>query len=142
MPSNEEAEFPARLTALPDTASFARGFCERNGVGRDTALRLTFVIEELFTNTVRHGFGEESDWPVRIELAMSEGGVSVIYEDSAPRYDPTDRWAVAPPDLAAGAEERPTGGLGVYLVRQIVADARYAYEDGRNRLWLVMPPES
>jgi serine/threonine-protein kinase RsbW len=142
MPSNEEAEFPARLTALPDTASFARGFCERNGVGRDTALRLTFVIEELFTNTVKHGFGEESDSPVRIELAMSEGGVSVIYEDSAPRYDPTVRWSVAPPDLAAPAEERPVGGLGVYLIRQIVADARYAYEEGRNRLCLVMLFES
>ena len=142
MASNDKAEFPARFTALRDTASFVQAFCERNGVGRETALRLMFVIEELFTNTVKHGFGEESDSQVRIELAMSEDVLSVIYEDSAPRYDPTDRWSAAPPELAAAAEERPVGGLGVYLIRQIVADARYAYEDGCNRLWLIMLPES
>jgi len=142
MSASEQASFPARLTALHDTAVFAHAFCERNGVDHDAALRLTFVLEELFTNTVKHGYGRENDSPVRIRLTMSEECVSVLYEDSAPRYDPVARLSVAPAGLAASAETRPVGGLGVYLLGQLVAGARYAYEDSCNRLWFTMPREA
>ena len=135
----ERAEFPARLAALRDTAAFAQAFCDRYGIGRDHALRLTFVIEELFTNTVRHGYGDESDAPIRIALAVRERRVSVLYEDSAPRYDPLARLSVVPANLTAPLEARGAGGLGLYVLGQLVAGARYAYEEGSNRLWLEVP---
>ena len=138
-PSREQAEFPARLTALGDTASFAQAFCARHGIGRDDALRLTMVIEELFTNTVRHGYRDESDALILIELAFVDGRVTLLYEDLAPRYDPLTRLSVAPSDLAAPIDARAVGGLGLYLLGRLVANVRYAYEDGRNRLWLTMP---
>jgi len=141
MATSGQAEFPARMAALRDTAAFAQSFCERHGVERDDALRLKLVIEELFTNTVKHGHRCESDSPVRIRLTTSDGGVSVLYEDSAPRYDPLARLSAAPKDLGASVETRPVGGLGVYLLGQLVAGARYAYEEGRNRLWFTMPRE-
>ena len=134
--SGEHAQFPARLGALPDTAAFAQGFCDRNGISHDNALRLTLVIEELFTNTVRHGYRGESDAPIRISLSLAEGRVTLLYEDSAPRYDPLIRLSDTPEGLSSPVEARPVGGLGVYLLGQLVAGARYAYENGSNRLWL------
>ena len=116
-----------------------QAFCERHGIGRDHALRLTFVIEELFTNTVRHGYGNESDALIRIELAIRDGRVTLLYEDWAPRYDPLARLAGPPASIIAPAEARPVGGLGLFLLGQLVAGARYAYERERNRLWLEVP---
>jgi serine/threonine-protein kinase RsbW len=141
MSSSERARFPARLTALGDVAAFAQAFCERNGVQGDVASRLKLVIEELFTNTVCHGYRGESDAPVHIELDFKDGGVGVLYEDSAPRYDPIAGFSVAPPHLSASLDERPTGGLGLYIVGQLVCSVSYAYEDGLNRLWLIVPRE-
>ena len=138
-PSSEQAEFPARLAALSETAGFAQAFCQRNGISRDDALRLTLVIEELFTNTVRHGYRDESDAPIRISLALADGRVTLLYEDSAPRYDPLAQLSAPPSGLAVPIESRPIGGLGVYLLGQLVTSARYAYENGSNRLWLEMP---
>src|SRR5262252_10298029 len=43
LPAGDHAVFPARLGALPETATFARDFCERNGVSRGDALRLTLI---------------------------------------------------------------------------------------------------
>jgi len=140
MTNRELAEFPSRLTVLAETAAFVQAFCERNGVVRTDALRLTFIIEELFTNTIRHGFGGDSDSRVRIELASGDGEVSLLYEDSAPPYDPIARFA-PPARLDAPVEARPIGGLGVYLLGQLISGARYAYEDGCNRLWLIVPQE-
>ena len=135
----EDRTFPARLAALADTAAFVQEYCERHAVERTAALRLTLIVEELFTNTVRHGYRREGDMPIRIALARAESAVALLYEDAAPRHDPLAGADGAPPDLAAPVESRPVGGLGVRLVGELAAGARYAYEQGRNRLWLSVP---
>jgi serine/threonine-protein kinase RsbW len=139
MSTLEQKQFPARLAMLHDTAAFARTFCDRHGIVHDDAMRLTMIIEELFTNSVEHGYRGESDAPIRIALSVEIGGIGVLYEDSAPRYDPITRLTTPPESIARPVESRPAGGLGVYLVGHLVDESSYAYEDGCNRLRLTMP---
>ena len=137
MPVDEQM-FPARLAMLPETAAFVQAFCDRCGIERDDAMRLTLIIEELFTNTVEHGHRGDTDAPIRIALSVHSGGVDVLYEDSAPRYDPIARLSGSPAGIARPVEARPVGGLGAYLVGQLVQRSSYIYEDGRNRLRLTL----
>lgn len=123
---------------IPATAAFARTFCERNDIGRTAALHLTLVIEELFTNTIHHGYGQECDALVRIALALDGDELILQYDDWAPPYDPRDRWSAPPSSLAQPVGDRPVGGIGVYLIGELVSDARYAREEGCNRLWLML----
>lgn len=139
MPSLEQAVFPARVAALRDTAAFVQRFCEDRGIGREDALRLTLLVEELFTNTVQHGHGGESSAPIRVALELRDGCVRMVYEDTAPRYDPTERWDDGEPVPDAPPEARPVGGLGLALLRSLAVEARYAYEGGMNRVWLTLP---
>ncbi len=138
MSTSEQRLFPARLAMLPATAAFVQDFCDRHRIVRDDCMRLMLIIEELFTNSVEHGYHGESDAPIRIALDVEHGGIAVIYEDSAPRYDPLARLAGLPPGLARPDESRPVGGLGVYLVGQLVERSSYVYEAGFNRLRLTM----
>lgn len=138
--SSDIREFPARFDAVADTAAFVLAFCERNGISRSTALRLRLIVEELFTNSVQHGYGGECDTPVRIALAMIEGYPTMEYEDSAPPYDPLARLSTLPADSVATLDAPPSAGLGLFLIGKLAYGARYAYEDGRNRLWLAMLP--
>jgi serine/threonine-protein kinase RsbW len=137
-PCADQAEFPARLAMLPATAAFARAFCDRHGIARNDALRLTLVIEELFSNTVRHGYGVESEAPIGLTLGVHEGLITLLYEDRAPRFDPLASMAAPPASLTEPIERRPVGGLGVHLLGRLVQGARYSYEDGSNRLWLTL----
>ena len=138
IPDGERRVFAARLSALPATAAFIEAFFARNGLGSADALRLSLVVEELFTNSVMHGYGGECDAPVEVALAAAAGEIALLYEDAARPYDPLARFAAAPDHLLGTVESRPTGGLGVHLVRELVASARYAREADRNRLWLRM----
>jgi len=126
------------MAALSAAAAFTRDFCERHDVGRDDALRLTLIVEELFSNTVRHGYGRDSDESVRIALAVRDRRVAMLYEDRAPPFDPLARMSAPPESLADPVETRAVGGLGVHLLGQLVDDAHYAYEHGSNRLWLTL----
>jgi serine/threonine-protein kinase RsbW len=138
MTPTEQRTFHARMAMLAESAAFVEDFCARHRIGRDDALRLTLIVEELFTNTVTHGHGGDCDAAVVVALTRSSGSVELRYEDAAPAYDPLARLVAAPASLAAPVEARAVGGLGIHLVRQLASGARYAYEDGRNRLWIAM----
>jgi anti-sigma regulatory factor (Ser/Thr protein kinase) len=134
---NEHRSFIARMTMLAETAAFVEDFCARHGIERDDRLRLTLIVEELFTNTVVHGHGGGADAAISIELSRDDGDVNIFYEDSAPAFDVLAMMATAP-DVEAPIDSRVVGGLGVYLVGQLVCAVRYAYDEGKNRVWLTM----
>jgi len=138
IPGGERRVFAARLSLLPATAAFVDAFCVRTGLTSADALRLTLVVEELFTNSVMHGYGGECDAPIEVALAAAAGEITLLYEDAARPYDPLSWFAAAPDHLLGTVESRPAGGLGIHLVRELVASARYAREAERNRLWLRM----
>ena len=128
--------FPARRDALPQVDAFLGEVCSGAGLGRETCLRLTLLVEELFTNTVVHGHGADSEAPVRLECEVSPGRVALTYEDSGPAHDPFAR--VIAPDAEASVEERLVGGLGVLLVRAMAQQVEYRRAGDRNLISLVI----
>ena len=53
--------FPAKMSAVPAVTAFTARACLAAGLARDASLRLTLLVEELFTNTVAHGHGQDSE---------------------------------------------------------------------------------
>ena len=135
MNPTEHRTFPPRNAALGDVIAYVERFCRERDVPASDRLRLVLVVEELFTNTVTHGHAGGTDGAVHLTLADEAGAVTLCYEDTAPPFDP---FATPARDPAAGPESRAVGGVGLLLVRRLARDLRYAYEDGRNRLWLRM----
>jgi len=128
--------FPARIDALARVAAFVEEVAALAEFSRHDCLRLTLVLEELFTNTVEHGYGGDSEAPVHVTCDVQQGRVAMTYEDAAPRFDPR---AVLqqPGDVAAGRERAP-GKLGLVLVARMAAELDYARAGGRNRISLVV----
>jgi len=127
---------PARLERMRDLRRFLEGFCTASGVGSGPCLRLNLVLEELFTNTVRHGHGGDCDAPVWVGLVRKSGQVRVTYEDTAPPFNPYGRLPTQSPDTSL--EMRKLGGLGVLLTKEMAASRDYAYVFGRNRIRLAL----
>ena len=128
--------FPARRDALDEVRTFIEDACDRARIGRKDCLRLTLLLEELFTNTVTHGYGRDTDAPVRIGLAVSHRTASVSYEDTAPPFDPFQ--SIANPTDDTSVEDRPVGGLGVLLLTKMAQRFGYAYAGGCNRITFEM----
>lgn len=128
--------FPARLASLRQIGAFLEGFCTKAGIGRSHCLRLNLLLEELFTNTVRHGHRGECDAPVWVTLSAEAAAVVLMYEDTGPPFNPYARFAEHPADMAL--ELRKVGGLGVLLTRELAATRDYAYLFGRNRIRLAL----
>jgi serine/threonine-protein kinase RsbW len=128
--------FPARLSAIREVRAFIESFCRDAGIARPPSLRLNLVVEELFTNTVNHGHGGDSDSPVWVRLEARSATVTLGYLDQAPPFNP---FGIAPRPLPdSSIEQSRIGGLGVLLATELTASSEYAHLFGRNRLQMVM----
>lgn len=141
--SNQPRQFPARLAQLTAVGVFIEEYCMLRALPREAALRLTFIVEELFTNSALHGYGGECDAPIWVGLDGAGSAVELTYEDAAPAYDPLERLkeGYAAP-IASTVSGRPIGGLGVFLVAQLAQAARYQRVEGRNRLTVMLSEDA
>ena len=124
-----EAAELARLEA------FAEKFACNSGLADDERARLLVILEELFTNVVKHGYSAQSAaGSVAVALGWKHGRLTIDFVDDGPPFDPL---AHSAPDLDAPVEQRPIGGLGIAIVRALIDQARYCRKGHRNHLHLV-----
>jgi anti-sigma regulatory factor (Ser/Thr protein kinase) len=131
-------DLPADLPGVAAVQALVEEVCEAAGLPPGRAFKLSMAVEELLTNVVNHGAPCAGGRPVRMGATVRQTADAVIValEDNAPAFDPfTDATAAV---LDAEIDDRPIGGLGVYLVRTMVDEVRYAREDGRNVVTLSM----
>ena len=106
---------------------------EQSGAGwnlpRAMVARLRIVVEELYSNTIKYGYGGESRGPVRLRLRI-QPTIELVYEDEAPPFDPTT-WQ--PTD---GTAQPVIGQKGIALILGLAASARYERLPAGNRMTL------
>jgi serine/threonine-protein kinase RsbW len=126
-----------RLEELERIALELERFCQAQALDGDVEYDLNLVLEELFTNSLRHGGCDGLADAAWMQIERADDGIYLIYADRGAPYDPI---ASAPrPDLSAPIEQRSAGGLGVHLVRQIMTDIEYKREGDWNRLSMRRP---
>lgn len=109
------------LALRPDLAVIAEAlpelerFCAEAGVGAKAANRLQVIIEELVSNTIRHGMAGGGP-PIALRLRAEAERLVLVVRDGGRPFDPTARPAPAPLTTLADA---PEGGLGIALVRRL-----------------------
>ena len=85
---------------------------------------LQLAVEEICANVMEHGYGGQGG---RIEVSIEavQGGVQITVRDWGIAFDPD---AVPIPDVSLPLELRPLGGLGLFLVRQLMDEVRFEFD--------------
>lgn len=132
-------QFPARQDELETIRDFVDATCA--ALTSDERQLIMLVVEELFVNTIKHGYGGDRTGPVWLTLAPERNGVCrVTYEDRAPAHNPLHGFDES--TLDAPVTERPVGGLGQYLVASLATESHYQRCGDRNVVELLMASET
>ena len=123
----------AELENLAAIRDFVRASTAALGVDPQVASDVVLAVDEAVTNVIVHGYRGRPG-TIQVEVAREATDVVVRLRDHAPPFDPT---SAPPPDLARPLEERPPGGLGIYLMRQTMDEVVYRLTpQGGNELIL------
>ena len=132
----------SRLSELRRASELVDEFRARHGLADMDANAIHVVLDEILSNSIRHGLGGAASHAIAVTLELLEGQITVEVEDDGVAYDPTQAPA---PVLTGTLDERKEGGLGVAYVRALTDSIEYQRIDGRNRLVLrrrVFPPQA
>ena len=115
------------------TAAFAE-FAEAHALPADVRRSINISLDELLANALSHGRRGRDPCAVTVEVQLDREGVTVIFTDDGPPFDP---FARETPDTTLSVEERPLGGLGIHLVKQLMDQVSYERRAGQNVVVLV-----
>lgn len=130
-PESAELEYAATMDGLHAALGAIEQACNRWNIDRPLVSRALIVVEELFSNTIKYGYGGECERPIRLRLAGRP--FAITYEDDAPPFDPT-QWK-SPDDEALALDQRPEGRAGIVMVLGLCWTV-YEPRAGGNRLIL------
>ena len=99
----------------------------------EIGMSLNLALEEVVSNVILYAYPEGTNGAGQI-VANSDGQVLVFtITDQGKAFDPTQ---VKEADITLSAEERAIGGLGIFIVNQIMDNVSYRRENGQNILML------
>jgi serine/threonine-protein kinase RsbW len=123
----------SQLPEIRRATELVDAFKARHGLADEDANAVHVVLDEILSNSIRHGLAGAAAHAITMTLELSQGEILIQVEDDGIAYDPTQAQA---PVLAGSLEERRDGGLGMAFVRGLTDSIEYRRIDGRNRLVL------
>ena len=130
----------AEISLTPDAesvktvAEFLDNTLEAWEIPMKVVSKLQIVADEIYSNIVRYSQAKNA----KVTAVQNGTVLSLRFEDDGKPYDPT---TAAEPDITASAEEREIGGLGIFIVRNMMDSMDYRYKDGHNVLTLLLATE-
>ncbi len=138
----DELRVEAAVESLPAVTAFVTAPLAALRCSPKERFHIELVTEEIFVNIASYAYPASGGSVVIERRTMTDPpALCLTFRDSGIPYDPLQQKA---PDLTLKAEDRPIGGLGVFLVRKIVDEMRYEYRDGQNVLTVtkIIRPDS
>lgn len=92
-------------------------------------MKMNIVVDEIYSNIIQYSGADEAN----VECNVTDGIITLTFMDNGAEYDPLEK---EDPDVTLSAEDRQIGGLGIFMVKKIMDEVVYRYENGKNVLTL------
>jgi serine/threonine-protein kinase RsbW len=110
-----------QLAAIRD---FVEGVARQLGLSEPVIYDLRLAVDEACSNVVRHAYRGQGG-RIQVTIEPVECGVQVLVRDWGQPFDPA---AVPAPDVTARLEQRSLGGLGLFLIRQMMDEVEFSFD--------------
>ena len=124
---------PNDINEVPRLTAFVDAVCEAVGLNPTVTMQMNLAIEEAVVNVMNYAYPRGKKGDVTIEALSNDVRLKFVIIDSGTPFDPTVHADV---DTTLSAQERPIGGLGIHLVRQMMDSINYERVNNLNVLTL------
>lgn len=118
------------IQQIPTLAEWIEGL----GIPDELNMPINLALEEIVSNVMLYAYPGTHGQVIVEYIKVNDERILFTISDTGIAFDPTKKEEV---DTTLSAEERPIGGLGIHLVRQLMDEVRYERIDDKNVLTLI-----
>ncbi len=126
----KELKIDATLDNLDNVLAFIEEALDEIGVPMKIMTQMNIVAEEIYVNIAHYAYNPHIGEAL-IKIDEDGENIYVTFEDGGVPYNPLEK---EDPDITKSAEERDIGGLGIFMVKNMMDDIAYNYENNKNIL--------
>ena len=133
MENNKHKQLVIRneISELDRVVAFLEALEESGMLPAGLIMHLNLVLEEALTNVIFYAYEQGTTHEIVIDFMITETQLEITITDSGKAFDPT---AKADPDINLSVDERPVGGLGIFLIKKIMDEVSYERLNEQNIL--------
>jgi len=118
-----------RQTTILNT--FVQSVADRLGIDTAVAKTIRLAVEEVVVNAMSYAYPKGTEGDITVDVTSAGNNIKFTISDKGIPFDPTE---IADIDTTLEVEDRPIGGLGIFLVRELMDSINYERIDGKNVL--------
>ncbi|MDD3037410.1 ATP-binding protein [Bacteroides sp.] len=127
----KEIRISNQLSEIAGLAIFIEELGEELSLSVETTMNINLALEEAIANIIMYAYPPQEQHDIILKVTITENQLIFLLTDNGLSFDPTQ---VEEVDLSLSIEERPIGGLGIFLIRSIMNEVSYQRLDGENHL--------
>ena len=127
----KEIRIKNNLDEIAILANFVEELCSELALPAEVTMNINLALEEAVANVIMYDYPWEEEHEILLKVSDTNEQLIFLLTDKGLSFDPTQ---VAEVDLTLPIEERPIGGLGIFLIRSIMNEVTYQRLDNENQL--------
>lgn len=134
MAVTQSETFPAVPDSLEPIRNFVESAATAHGLDKSKTYKLCLAIDEISANIINYGYplAGIDNGSIEVISQPEPGRITIVLIDAALPFDPYKKELPTQEDLDRPVEEKPIGGLGIFIALQSVDELKYEYKDGKN----------
>lgn len=122
-----------KVGELPSLAKKIEVLAEKWELPQALVMNVNLAIEEALTNIIFYAFTDSDKHQIKISVSLNNKELTIKISDNGIPFNPLSQ---NQPDITLPALERPVGGLGIFLISQIMDKMNYTRQNNQNILTL------
>jgi len=123
----------ASLEHLSELIEHVTRICLEHSATPEQIMSIELAVEEVVVNVISYAYTENSQGKIKLSCYVNNEQLIISISDWGIPYNPLLKEA---PDVDALLDDRPVGGLGIFLTKQVMDKVEYEYHDAQNILTL------
>jgi serine/threonine-protein kinase RsbW len=126
----KELRIKNQMAELEKVSQFIDEIGEELGLSMELIMNLNLVMEEMVVNVISYAYPEGTDAEIELLAKSDANELTLVLSDQGKEFDPTKKDS----DMSVNPAERELGGMGIYIVKNLMNKVTYQRLEGRNLL--------
>ncbi len=119
------------INELDKLEPFLNSFFEQNSLDHASLSKIDLALEEALANIIMYAYPDGKTGEVTLDMNVENNAIKMKISDKGIPFNPLEKETA---DLNVSLEERKIGGLGIYLIKEIMDKVEYEYKEKNNIL--------